>query len=263
MKLAPAPLAFRTKISTACRSASPVSPLQNDLLALLPADVQQRLYPLLELYPLRHGMVLCESGDTLSHAYFPTDAIASKLYVTRDGGSAEIAIVGKDGFVGVAQLMRSDSTPWRTVVKCPGNSYRLPIHVLRDEFDRHGELLSVMLRYSQTLFMQIAQTAVCNRHHTVKQQLCRWLLQSIDRLPDDNVHVTQELIANTLGVRREGVTEAAGKLQKLGMITYKRGHIRVLDRPGLERLSCECYLVVRSEKERLMNCRSKYLQYGS
>lgn len=232
------------------------SPLQNELLAALSPEVQQRLCPLLELYPLPLGKVLYESGDTLHHAYFPTDAIISLLYDTEDGASAEFSIVGKDGFICIALLMGGSPT-WRAVVQSPGFSFRLPAKDLMDEFNRHGELHRLLLRYSQTLITQIAQTAVCNRHHTLKQQLCRWLLMSLDRLPDTHVDMTQELIAHSLGVRREGVTEAAHKLQTLGLIIYRRGHITVLDRQGLERLCCECYQVVKTETNRLMHKKPK------
>lgn len=252
MKLAPMTSVFP--------STSSASPLQNDLLAALSPEVQKRLFPFLEPCPLPLGKVMYENGDILSHAYFPTDAIVSLLYVLHDGSSTEISIVGKNGFIGIGLVMGGNSTPWNAVAQSRGNSFRLPAKVLRDEFNRHGELLTLLLRYAQTLLTQIAQTAVCNRHHTVKQQLCRWLLLSLDLLPDTNLKITQELIANMLGVRREGVTEAAGKLQKQGLIAYRRGHISVLDRPGLERLSCECYRVVKSEKERLMHCRPKLAQ---
>lgn len=255
MKLATMKLATVT-------SASFASPLQNDLLASLSPEVQKRLLPFLELYPLNLGKTLYEKTDTLSYAYFPTDAIVSLLCVLHDGASTEVSIVGKNGFIGIGLVMGGNCTPWNSVVQSRGNAFRMPAKVLRDEFNLHGELLSVMLRYSQALLTQIAQTAVCNRYHTVKQQLCRWLLLSLDVLPDACLNVTQEQIANMLGVRREGVTEAAGKLQKLGVITYSRGCIRVLDRPGLERLSCECYQAVNSEKKRLMNYRPKLAQYG-
>jgi CRP-like cAMP-binding protein len=234
--------------------ASTASPLQNDLLAALTPEVQKRLFPFLELYPLRLGKVLYKSGDTLNYAYFPTDAIVSLFYVLQDGASTEVSIVGKNGFIGIGLVMGGNSTPWISAVQSQGNAYRLPAKVLRDEFIRHGELLPVLLRYSQTLLTQIAQIAVCNRHHTIMQQLCRWLLLSLDVLPDANMNVTQELIANMLGVRRESVTDAAGKLQKLGVINYRRGQIKILDRAGLERHSCECYRVVKSENERVMNC---------
>ena len=229
-----------------------VSPLQNDLLAALSPELQQRLFPLLQPFPLPLGKVLYESGDTQNFAYFLTDAIVSLLYVMQDGASAEISVVGKDGLVGIALLMGGNSPPWRAVVQSEGSSFRLPAEVMVDELERSSELLLLLLRYSQALITQAAQTAVCNRHHTLKQQLCRWLLMSLDRLPDAHVNMTQELIANMLGVHREGVTQAAGELQHLGLISYRRGHITVVDRPGLEKISCECYQVVKKETDRLM-----------
>jgi CRP-like cAMP-binding protein len=228
------------------------TPQQNHLLAALPAEVQSRIFPYLELVPLPLGKVLYESGDTLRHAYFPTDAIVSLLYVMESGASAEISVVGNDGLISVALFMGGESTPSRGVVQSTGYAYRLLGQRLKDEFDRHGELLHLMLRYTQALITQMAQTAVCNRHHSIDQQLCRLLLLLMDRLPDNQLTMTQELIANMLGVRREGVTEAAGKLQKLGVIEYSRGHIQVLDRPKLEALSCECYAVVKRETDRLL-----------
>ena len=197
-------------------------------------------------------MVLYESGDMLRHIYFPTDSIVSLLYVMEDGASAEIAVVGHEGLVGVALFMGGESTPSRAVVQSAGTAYRLTGSRLKQEFERHGEMLHILLRYTQALITQMAQTAVCNRHHSVDQQLCRWLLLSLDRLSSNQLVMTQELIANMLGVRREGVTEAAGKLQKLGVIDYRRGHITVLDRPKLEQLSCECYAVVKKETDRLV-----------
>lgn len=224
----------------------------NHLLAALPDEVIQRLAPDLELVDLPLGKVLYESGDTLRHVYFPTDSIVSLLYVMEDGASAEISVVGNEGLVGIALFMGGESTPSRGVVQSAGNAYRLAGRKLKDEFNRHGDLLVLMLRYTQALITQMAQTAVCNRHHTIDQQLCRWLLLSLDRLPNNRLTMTQELIANMLGVRREGVTEAAGKLQKLGVIEYSRGQITVLDRPRLEELSCECYAVVKRESDRLL-----------
>ena len=227
-------------------------PQQNHLLAALPADVQQRLFPHLELVPLPLGKVLYESGDALRHVYFPTDSIVSLLYVMESGASAEISVVGNEGLIGVALFMGGESTPSRAIVQSAGEAYRLRGQLLKDEFNRHGVLLQLMLRYTQALLTQMAQTAVCNRHHSIDQQLCRWLLLSLDRLPSNQLTMTQELIANMLGVRREGVTDAAGKLQKLGVIEYRRGHITVLDRPALEALSCECYAVVKKETDRLL-----------
>jgi len=227
-------------------------PQQNHLLAALPADVQQRLFAHLELVPLPLGKVLYESGDALRHVYFPTDSIISLLYVMESGASAEISVVGNEGLIGVALFMGGESTPSRAIVQSAGSAYRLRGQLLKDEFNRHGMLLRLMLRYTQALLTQMAQTAVCNRHHSIDQQLCRWLLLSLDRLPSNQLTMTQELIANMLGVRREGVTDAAGKLQKLGVIEYHRGHITVLDRAALEALSCECYAVVKKETDRLL-----------
>ena len=228
------------------------APNQNHLLAALPAEVQSRLFSHLELVPLPLGKVLYESGDALRHVYFPTDSIVSLLYVMEDGASAEISVVGNEGLIGVALFMGGESTPSRAIVQSGGSAYRLLAQRLKDEFGRHGEMLLLMLRYTQSLITQMAQTAVCNRHHSIDQQLCRWLLLSLDRLPSNRLTMTQELIANMLGVRREGVTDAAGKLQKLGVIKYSRGEITVLDRPKLEKLSCECYAVVRAETDRLL-----------
>ncbi|WP_447593899.1 Crp/Fnr family transcriptional regulator [Aquipseudomonas campi] len=227
-------------------------PQQNHLLAALPVDVKQRLFPHLERVPLPLGDVLYESGDALHHVYFPIDAIISLLYVMESGASAEISVVGNEGLIGVAVFMGGESTPSRAVVQSAGHAYRLAGQRLKDEFNRHGELLQLMLRYTQALITQMAQTAVCNRHHSIDQQLCRWLLLALDRLPGNQLNMTQELIANMLGVRREGVTDAAGKLQRVGVIEYSRGHITVLDRPRLERLSCECYAVVKKETDRLL-----------
>lgn len=229
-----------------------VSPLQNHLLAALTQEIQERLIPHLERVTLPLGKVLYESGDALRHVYFPTDAIVSLLYVMEDGASAEISVVGNEGLIGVAVFMGGESTPSRAIVQSAGHAYRLPGQKLKDEFNRHDEMLQLMLRYTQALITQMAQTAVCNRHHSIDQQLCRWLLLSLDRLPSNQLSMTQELIANMLGVRREGVTEAAGKLQKLGVIKYSRGHITVLDRPQLEALCCECYAVVKRETDRLL-----------
>jgi CRP-like cAMP-binding protein len=198
-------------------------------------------------------MVLYESGAALRHIYFPTDSIVSLLYVMRDGASAEIAVVGNDGAVGVSLFMGGETTPSRALVQSAGHAYRMTGRRLKDEFNRHGNMLHVLLRYTQSLLTQMAQTAVCNRHHTLDQQLCRWLLLSLDRLKTNQLIMTQELIANMLGVRREGVTEAAGKLQKLRVIRYARGRITVLDRSHLERLSCECYAVVKQETDRLLS----------
>ncbi len=228
------------------------TPLQNHLLAVLPASVQARLVPYLELTPMPLGKVLYESGDTLRHVYFPTDSIVSLLYVMESGASAEISVVGNEGLIGVSLFMGGESTPSRAIVQSGGDAYRLAAQKFKEEFNLHGDLMQLMLRYTQALITQMAQTAVCNRHHTIDQQLCRWLLLSLDRLPSNKLSMTQELIANMLGVRREGVTEAAGKLQKLGVIEYNRGHITVLDRLKLEQLCCECYAVVKKETDRLL-----------
>ena len=198
------------------------------------------------------GQVLYESGDVLHHVYFPTDSIVSLLYVLADGASAEISVVGKEGLIGVALFMGGETTPNRATVQSAGHAYRLIGQQLKDEFHRNGELQLLLLRYTQSLITQMAQTAVCNRHHSVDQQLCRWLLLSLDRLSSNRLTMTQELIANMLGVRRVGVTEAAGKLHKLGVIRYVRGQITVLDRPKLEQLCCECYGVVKRESDRLL-----------
>lgn len=228
------------------------NPQQNLLLAMLSAAVRERLYPHLRLVPMPLGKVLYESGDVLRHVYFPIDSIVSLLYVLDDGASAEISLVGNDGLIGIALFMGGETTPSRAVVQSAGYAYRLIGQRLKDEFHRNGEMQLLLLRYTQALITQMAQTGVCNRHHSVDQQLCRWLLLSLDRLSSNQLVMTQELIANMLGVRREGVTEAAGKLQKLGVIRYARGKITVLDRPKLEKLCCECYAVVKKECDRLI-----------
>jgi len=227
-------------------------PQQNHLLAALSRRERDRLYPHLRLVPMPLGQVLYESGDVLHHVYFPTDSIVSLLYVLADGASAEISVVGKEGLIGVALFMGGETTPNRATVQSAGHAYRLIGQQLKDEFHRNGELQLLLLRYTQSLITQMAQTAVCNRHHSVDQQLCRWLLLSLDRLSSNRLTMTQELIANMLGVRRVGVTEAAGKLHKLGVIRYVRGQITVLDRPKLEQLCCECYGVVKRESDRLL-----------
>jgi CRP-like cAMP-binding protein len=210
------------------------------------------LLAFLEPIRLPLGMALYESGGAQGYVYFPTSSIVSLLYVLENGSSAEIAVTGCEGLVGIALFMGGETTPSRAVVQSAGNAYRLPGQRVKDEFTRGGAMQHLMLRYTQSLITQMAQTAVCNRHHSVDQQLCRWLLLSIDRLATPEIKMTQELIANMLGVRREGVTEAAGKLQKAGVISYRRGHIKVLDRPKLEKMSCECYEVVRRETDRLL-----------
>jgi CRP-like cAMP-binding protein len=228
------------------------TPLQNQLFASLPEAERERWQAELELVELPLGQVLCESGDKMSHVYFPTTAIVCLLYVMEDGSSAEISVVGNEGLVGIALFMGGDSTPSRAVVQSAGTAYRIKASTVKDEFDRSSAVLHMVLRYTQALLTQMAQTAVCNRHHTLDQQLCRWLLLSLDRLPGSELLMTHELIANMLGVRREGVTEAALKLQASGLIRYSRGRINVLDRPGLEGRTCECYGVVKKEYDRLL-----------
>jgi CRP-like cAMP-binding protein len=225
---------------------------KNLLLAALPADESQRWLPLMEAVDMPLGSVLYEPGVTLTHVYFPTTAIVSLLYVMENGGSAEIAVVGNEGIVGVSLFMGGESTPSRAVVQSAGMGFRLKAQIMKTEFYRAGPVLHLLLRYTQALITQMSQTAVCNRHHTLDQQLCRWLLLSLDRLQGNELVMTQELIANMLGVRREGVTEGALKLQLAGLIRYARGRITVIDRPGLEKRSCECYLVVKKEYNRLL-----------
>ena len=232
----------------------PVSadPKRNHLLAALPAAEWKRWEPQLEAIDLPLGEVLYESGATLRHVYFPTTAIVSLLYVMENGASAEIAVVGNEGIVGVSLFMGGESTPSRAVVQSAGKGYRLKAQLMKNEFNRAGPVLHLLLRYTQALITQMAQTAVCNRHHSLDQQLCRWLLLSLDRLHSKELVMTQELIANMLGVRREGVTASALKLQESGLIRYSRGRIRVLDRSGLEQRTCECYAVVKKEYDRLL-----------
>ncbi len=228
------------------------SPRQNHLLNALPAEDFKRIAAHLELVPLTLGDILYEPGVKLRYVYFPTTAIVSLLYVMEDGASAEIAIVGNEGILGISLFMGGETTPSRAVVQSAGYGYRLRAQLLKDEFGRFGPFLRLLLRYTQALITQMAQTAVCNRHHSVDQQLCRWLLLSLDRLASRELIMTQELIAAMLGVRREGVTEAAGKLQDAGLIHYRRGKITVVDRPRLEARSCECYQVVKTEFDRLL-----------
>ena len=230
---------------------APPDPRKNHLLAALPDAEWQRWLPQLELVEMPLGQVLYESGSTLSHVYFPITSIVSLLYVMEDGASAEIAVVGNEGIVGIALFMGGESTPSRAVVQSTGQGLRLRARAIKDEFGR-APVLHLLLRYTQALITQMAQTAVCNRHHSLDQQLCRWLLLSLDRLHGSELTMTQELIANMLGVRREGVTESALKLQKLGLIRYSRGRITVLDRPKLEKRTCECYAVVKKEYDRLL-----------
>jgi CRP-like cAMP-binding protein len=229
-----------------------VDPTENYLLAALPDAELQRWLPQLERVEMPLGQVLYESGGTLSHVYFPTTAIVSLLYVMENGASAEIAVVGNEGIVGISLFMGGDSTSSRAVVQSEGMGIRLKAQIMKDDFNRAGPVLHLLLRYTQALITQMAQTAVCNRHHSLDQQLCRWLLLSLDRLQGNELVMTQELIANMLGVRREGVTEGALKLQQAGLIRYARGHISVLDRDGLEKRSCECYAVVKKEYDRLL-----------
>jgi CRP-like cAMP-binding protein len=229
------------------------NPEANHLLAALSPEERARLYPDLRLVAMPLGKVLYESGDVQRYVYFPTDSIVSLLYVMESGASAEVSVVGNEGVIGIALFMGGETTPSRAIVQSAGHAYRLIGQRLKDEFHRNGGMQILLLRYTQSLITQMAQTAVCNRHHSVDQQLCRWLLLSLDRLAGNELVMTQDLIANMLGVRREGVTEAAGKLQKLGVIRYSRGRIAVLDRPHLERLCCECYAVVKKETDRLQD----------
>jgi CRP-like cAMP-binding protein len=224
----------------------------NKLLAALPPALYQRLAPNLELVSLKRGASVYEAGSRQAYVYFPTDSIVSLLYVMKDGASAEIAGVGNEGLVGIALFMGGETTPSRAVVQCAGHAYRLRAKLLKGEFEFGGALQHLLLRYTQALITQMAQTAVCNRHHSIEQQLCRWLLLTADRLPSNVLAMTQESIANTLGVRREGVTEAAGKLQEAGLIQYSRGRITIVDRAQLEKRVCECYAVVKKEFDRLL-----------
>ena len=232
--------------------SAPQSAHQNHLLDALPASDYERVASHLELVSMKLGDVLYESGATLRYVYFPTTCIISLLYVMEDGASAEIAIVGNEGILGISLFMGGDTTLSRAVVQSAGHAFRLRADVLKTEFGRFGPTMHLLLRYTQALITQMSQTAVCNRHHSVDQQLCRWLLLSLDRLQSNELSMTQELIANMLGVRREGVTEAAGKLQKAGLIRYSRSRITVLNRPGLEARCCECYQVVKTEFDRLL-----------
>lgn len=229
-----------------------MTPQRNHLLASLPLSDYRRLKPHLKLVSLSLGEALYESGMALRHVYFPVDSIVSLLYVMADGASAEIAVVGNDGIVGVSLFMGGETTPSRAVVQSAGHAYCLKGELLKSEFIQAGPMQHLLLRYTQALLTQMAQTAVCNRHHSLDQQLCRWLLLSLDRLPSNELVMTQEFIANMLGVRREGVNEAAGKLQEAGLIQYNRGRITVLDRLGIEDRSCECYAVVKRESDRLL-----------
>lgn len=233
-------------------SAKP-NPQQNYLLAALSPEVQGRLFPHLELVRMPLRGLLYESRRPMRHVYFPTDSIISLQYVMESGASTAILVVGNEGLLGISLLMGVESTPSRSLVQSAGYAYRLPRKQVKEEFNRHGQLLHLMLRYTQALITQVSQTAVCNRQHSIDQQLCRWLLLSMDRLSHNHLTMTQEFISNMLGVRREGVTQAALKLQQLGVISYSRGLIKVLDRPKLETLSCECYSVVKNETDLLLN----------
>jgi CRP-like cAMP-binding protein len=229
-----------------------MTPNQNHLLAALPAEIAERISPHLELISMPLGEVLYESGGQMQHVYFPTTAIASLHYVLENGASTEIAGVGNEGVLGISLFMGGNTTSSLAVVQTAGCGYRLKGRLMMEEFNRAGPMMRLMLRYTQALMTQISQTAVCNRHHSIEQQLCRWLLLTLDRLPSNELTITQELIAGMLGVRREGITEAAGNLQRAGLISYRRGHINVLDRSGLESLVCECYQVVKKEFHRLL-----------
>ena len=229
------------------------SPNQNHLLAALPAAEYERLAAHLELVPMRLGDTLYEPGGQLRHAYFPTTAIVSLLYILESGSSAEIAGVGNEGILGISLFMGGDTTPSSAAVQTAGHGYRLPAKLLKEEFNRGGLMQRLLLRYTQALITHMFQNAACYRHHSIEQQLCRWLLLTLDRLPSNELVITQELIANALGVRREGITEAAGNLQRAGIIRYRRGHISVLERSGLEANTCECYAVVKKELDRLLS----------
>jgi len=239
---------MRTKLT----STSIADPKQNHLLAALPTLDYARLRPDLEHISMPLGWALCESGDHMDYVYFPATSIVSMLYVMENGASGEIAVTGNEGLVGISLFMGGETTPSRAVVQSAGDGYRLKANILKREFALGGALQHLALRFTQSLITQMSQTAVCNRHHTLDQQLCRWLLLSLDRLSCNELVMTQELIANMLGVRREGVTEAAGRLHHDGMIDYRRGHITIVDRPKLEKRVCECYAVVKKEYDRLL-----------
>lgn len=241
------------RIPPSGKSPGNTHPRQNHLLAALSPEVQERLFPHLELAELPLRALMYESGRPMRHVYFPTDSIISMQYLMENGASTAISVVGNEGLLGITLYLGGESSPSRSLVQSAGHAYRLPRPRVKEEFDRHGELLLLMLRYTQALITQVAQTAVCNRHHTIDQQLCRWLLLSMDRLADNRLTMTQEFISNMLGVRRSGVTNAASKLEQLGVISYQRGLIRVLDRPRLESLSCECYRVVKRETDLLLH----------
>ncbi|TRW48887.1 Crp/Fnr family transcriptional regulator [Aliidiomarina halalkaliphila] len=240
-----------------CGSYPLSTPEQNYLLNALSTELKARLAPHLQKVDLPLGQSLYESGDILKHAYFPTNSIVSLIYVMENGDSAEISVIGNDGILGTSLFLGGDSTPHRAIVQSAGVAYRLPAHVLKEEFAQDSHFRTLLLSYTQSLMTQMAQTGVCNRHHSVDQQLCRWLLLSLDRIPSNVLTMTQELIANMLGVRREGVSVAAGKLQKLGVIEYHRGRLTIKDRDKLEDRSCECYQVVKTECERLIHYKPK------
>ncbi|MEJ5991817.1 Crp/Fnr family transcriptional regulator [Ramlibacter sp. PS3R-8] len=239
--------------SAGARRLAEPHPRQNHLLAALSPEVQGRLFPHLELAELPLRALMYEAGRTMRHVYFPTDSIISMQYLMENGASTAISVVGNEGLLGITLYMGGESTPSRSLVQSAGYAYRLPRPKVKAEFERHGELLLLMLRYTQALITQVGQTAVCNRHHTIDQQLCRWLLLSMDRLSDNRLTMTQEFISNMLGVRRSGVTQAASKLEQLKVISYQRGLIHVLDRAKLESLSCECYRVVKKETDLLLH----------
>lgn len=244
---------MNSPVKVRTRTLLPATTEQNYLLRALPDDAKARLAPHLELISLPLGLSLYESGDKIKHAIFPTDSIISLIYVMENGDSAEISVIGNEGVLGTPLFLGGDSTPHRAVVQSSGSGFRLPAHLLKEEFNRNTNLHKLLLSYTQSLMTQMAQTAVCNRHHSVDQQLCRWLLLSLDRIPTNVLSMTQDLIANMLGVRREGVSVAAGKLQKLGVIEYHRGQLIIKDRVKLEELSCECYEVVKRECDRLLH----------
>ena len=240
-------------MNTTAGAAAPYPPTKNRLLGALPDEDYRRLQPHLEPAPLALGWALYESGDRQAHVYFPTEGIVSLLYVMENGASAEIAVTGNEGLIGISLFMGGGSTPSRAIVQSAGHAYRLSADILKREFERGASLQHLLLRYTQALITQMIQTAACNRHHSVEQQLSRWLLLTLDRLPSRELVMTQELVASMLGVRREGITEAAGRLQKAGIIRYRRGHITVVERAGLEAHACECYAVVKKELARLLS----------
>jgi CRP-like cAMP-binding protein len=249
----PAVTTHRPQHAGASKRAPEPHPAQNHLLAALSPEVQSRLFPHLELAELPLRALMYEAGRPMRHVYFPTDSIISMQYLMENGSSTAISIVGNEGLLGITLYMGGESTPSRSLVQSAGYAYRLPRSKVKEEFGRHGELLLLMLRYTQALITQVAQTAVCNRHHSIDQQLCRWLLLSMDRLSHNHLTMTQEFIGNMLGVRRSSVTLTAVKLSQLGVISYSRGLIKVLDREKLESMSCECYRVVKKETDLLLH----------